>query len=541
LNRSDEFEEVREIAEAVCNEEVSPEQVQKLEILLNGNEAAQRFYYEYIGMHVHMKASVEPSMEIVRRRLQLEEVIVRPVGSTSEFPTSLSTHTPLQLNDSRSKQKNPIFWIPLAACIVLTVALFYTFNREPVNYLAEIVKGRISSTEIGQVKSSTLIAGDYTTEKQTLIKLQTGNELEFQKQSDFKLLTNSEIELKKGALKINKALGDNLKIIGPNFKINSEGSNLAINLMDEKTEISSGEETILIPKRWRPKHYWSFDSQSDRAIDQTGHAHGVPEKGAHRVEGLLGSGAFYFDNSADAQLNVGSGGGTAPATGSFAVTDGVTIEALIKPEWSGAPGELDEIFRKDQTDNNLRMLLCFQNDKGKQYLMPKGDVDESLGFGLYLVGQGYHELKLPLDGKNGRPTLAQLKDGKAHHVVATYNVITGLKAMYIDGVMHASYQYPSGSKMLSGGSGMTTIGNSPNTPHLDKEAFAGTIDEVAFYDFALPDYMILQHYHFFQKGLNYFGLQASPNDLPHELQILLPKNKTVVLDTLTGLPSSIKK
>ena len=540
MNRSDEFEEIREIADCVCNEEVTPEQVAKLEVLLADSEEAQRFYYEYIGMHVHMKSAVEPNMEIVRRRMQVEEIIVRPAGSgntSRDFPIGgTSAPAPQQIEDKATRQKSPIFWIPLAACVFLAAALFYAFNREPGNNLAEVVKGRVDLQE-----SSFLSAGDYTSEKQTVIKLKTGDELEFEKNSTFKLYNNSEIELKKGSLRIEKALGENLKVIGPNFRVNSEGSQLKINLNNEMAEVDSGNETVLLPKRWRPKHYWSFDSKSDRAIDQTGNAHGVPEKGAKRVKGLLGNGAFEFDNTADAQLNVGSGGGTAPATGSFAVTDGVSIEALIKPEWNGNRGELDEIFRKDQTDQNLRMLLCFQNDRGKKYLMPKGDVDQSLGFGLYLVGQGYHELKLPLDGKNGRPTLSQLKDGKAHHVVATYNVRSGLKAIYIDGAMHASYQYPPGSKMLSGGSGMTTIGNSPNTPTQAGEAYAGVIDEVAFYDFALPEYMIRQHYQFFQQGLNYFGLKPSPEDLPLELEIILPKNQSFQLDPLTGLPSSLKK
>lgn len=544
MNRSDEFEEIREIADCVCNEEVTPEQVKKLEELLAGNEEAQRFYYEYIGMHVHMKAAVEPNMEIVRRRMQVEEVIVRPAGSVSTMPDlspARQTSPTLQIEDKSIKQKSPVFWIPLAASIILAAALFYAFNREPGNHLAEIINGRLSSQENGQISSGKLPAGDYNAERGSFVKLISGDELEIEKQSAFKLYNNSEIEIKKGSLRIDKSMGRNLKIIGPNFKLNTEGSKLKIDLFNELAEVTAGTETVLIPKRWRPKHYWSFDSKSDRAVDLAGNAHGVPEKGAKRVPGLLGSGAFEFDNSADAQLNVGSGGGTAPATGTFAVTDGVTIEALIKPEWNGNPGELDEIFRKDQTDRNLRMLLCFQNDKGKTYLMPEGDVDESLGFGLFLVGQGYHELKLPLDGKDGRPTLAQLKDGNAHHVVATYNVRTGLKAIYINGVMHAHYQYPPGSKMLSGGSGMTTIGNSPNTPNHSGEAYAGVIDEVAFYDFALPEFMIRQHYDFFQKGKNYFGLKPSADDLPQELQINLPPNKTLIIDPMTGLPIFEKK
>ena len=144
-----------------------------------------------------------------------------------------------------------------------------------------------------------------------------------------------------------------------------------------------------------------------------GWAYGIPAAGATKIKGLIGY-AVNFDNSANARIELGSGGGTGPGTGSFAVSDGVTIEALIRPEYSGDFGDIDEIFRKDRGDKALRMLLSFQHDQGKNYLKPEGDVKESLSFGLFILGQGYHELKLPLDGKNGRPTLAALKDGNYH-------------------------------------------------------------------------------------------------------------------------------
>ena len=115
-----------------------------------------------------------------------------------------------------------------------------------------------------------------------------------------------------------------------------------------------------------------------------------------------------------------------------------------------AASGIDEIFRKDQSDKENRILLSFQNDRGKSILRPAGDYKESLSFRLYIVGQGNHELKLPLDGKSGRPTL---KGGKPHNIAETYNVKTGLEAIFIDGEMLVTYQYPAGSKVLSSGTG----------------------------------------------------------------------------------------
>nr|WP_224745799.1 LamG domain-containing protein [Neiella litorisoli] len=186
------------------------------------------------------------------------------------------------------------------------------------------------------------------------------------------------------------------------------------------------------------------------------------------------------------------------------------------------------------------MLLSFQNSKDTAQIKPEGITGEAIGFGMYLVGQGYHTLRMPLDGKDGRPTLADLKDGQAHHIVATYDVRTGLKAIYINGEIGAWYRYPAGSKMLSGGSGMANIGNSPNTPNSDRESYSGVIDEVAFYDFALPAHMVRQHYQSTQQQANYFNVTPNQSSLPQALIIPLPAHHRITIDPVTGLVSDVK-
>ena len=54
------------------------------------------------------------------------------------------------------------------------------------------------------------------------------------------------------------------------------------------------------------------------------------------------------------------------------------------------------------------------------------------------IGGVYSELDMPLDGQSGRPLLADLENGQPHHVAATYNSATGLKAIFIDGVLRFS-------------------------------------------------------------------------------------------------------
>jgi hypothetical protein len=186
----------------------------------------------------------------------------------------------------------------------------------------------------------------------------------------------------------------------------------------------------------------------------------------------------------------------------------------------------------------MRLLFCLQHDGHKKYAIPKDYKLPALSFGLYLIGQGYHELKLPLDGLDGRPTLKSLNDGKAHHIVATYNVHSGMKGLYYDGKLLAHHNYPPGTKMVSGGPGQALIDNYPGNM---SEAFTGTIDEVAFYDYSLTPYMVKYHFKNIQKGFNYYGLKPSTKTLPDSLSLKLPTNRTVLLDSMTGLPIKIKK
>ena len=72
MSTSDEFEEIRLIADDVCDGEVTPEQMQKLEKLLAVSEEAKRFYLDYVGMHAHMKATHDPQIEKVMRRTQVD-------------------------------------------------------------------------------------------------------------------------------------------------------------------------------------------------------------------------------------------------------------------------------------------------------------------------------------------------------------------------------------------------------------------------------------------------------------------------------------
>ncbi|MDF1744735.1 MAG: hypothetical protein P1V19_13650, partial [Gimesia sp.] len=297
-----------------------------------------------------------------------------------------------------------------------------------------------------------------------------------------------------------------------------------------------------------PRFFWNFDQPE--ALPLTDSIIGTPihaGKNAKRISGLIGKGAVRFNNRPDASLLAGNGGGTDVGTGDYSVTTGITLEALVLSEWQTtdvpqkkAPFDYDEIFRKE--DGSYRILLSFQNDdKAGQTQIPSVEKGPCLSFGLFLSGVGYNEMDLPLDGKAGRPTLEELRDGKPHHIVATYNGWTGVKAIYIDGVLRMNHQFPVGTMIISGGPTPAVIGNlisGQGETLVGREPFNGIIDEVAFYDFALDAATIATHFERVQAGKDYFDgqlhqfmLQAKEGE-----NMLLNKGQKMKFAAETGLP-----
>jgi hypothetical protein len=236
--------------------------------------------------------------------------------------------------------------------------------------------------------------------------------------------------------------------------------------------------------------YWNFDEQGGPMLDDAGWNDGSARGGAARTAGLVGSGAAQFANQPGQRVDVGDG------DGKFAFTDGVTIEALFVSGWSGQWLDYDEFFRKE--DREQRILLSFQHDPNvQQAANPVVPIGPCLSFGLNLAGK-YSELDMPLDGQDGRPALEELTDGRMHHVAATYDAKTGVKAIYIDGTLRMSTTLS--GPIESGGPSPALIGNQEN----NDETFQGTIDEVAIYKAALSAETIAEHWRRAQAGQAYF-------------------------------------
>jgi hypothetical protein len=259
--------------------------------------------------------------------------------------------------------------------------------------------------------------------------------------------------------------------------------------------------------------WWSFDEASGRALDPVGANDGTPGTGARRAAGVVGSGAFSFDGTTNAFLNVGVGVGN-----NYSCRTGFAIEALIAPGWSGTSGDADEIFRKDDGGNGI--LFGFLNDGENGSANPPAGPGPVLAFGLNVGGE-YTRLVLLLDGAGGRPSLASLKDGSPHHVAATYDGATGLKAIWVDGVRAAEVSLAPGAAVASGGTIAAYIGNKVGRG----EAFTGTIDEVCFWSRALTADEVASHSSRGRAGEIYF---SGSEPVVDPLSLRLALNETLI-------------
>ena len=326
----------------------------------------------------------------------------------------------------------------------------------------------------------------------------------------------------------------NLRVIdlGTEFRVSQlDADRVAVTVIDGDVEVQS---------RLRlPVCYWPFDDRNNdhRGTNQRVTADAVQSLPAafgdalQRCDGIVGQGAVRFDNSMGSFARVQGGTGEKVGLGTLSAAEGITVEALIISHWTAASMDYDEIYRTE--DGNCRVLLSFQNDGMTQagHSEPPVAPGPCLSFGLHLAGRDYKELDMPLDGREGRPTVADLTDGRPHHVVATFDSFTGRKAIFIDGTLRYEHVYPAGTLIVSGGPEPAFIGS-----HIGIENFQGVIDELALYDFALTADEIAEHHERTSRGETYFGPRATRPNAPRWQAITrIAEGQTRVFNSRTGL------
>lgn len=268
----------------------------------------------------------------------------------------------------------------------------------------------------------------------------------------------------------------------PGLRVVGHGNEFRIaHLADDLVEIATVDGVVEVQRRSRlPRYFWQFSEAVDgRVLDRTGQLSVTVSPAVEVVQGPTGGRALSFANEATDAARISGDDSLALGEGPFACASGISIEAVVVCRWTAAFRDYDEIFRKE--DGPHRMLLSFQNDLHDTEIPPVAD-GPVLSFGIHIDGTGYSELDMPLDGANGRPTVADLTDGRPHHIVATYDAFSGVKSLYVDGRLRFSHLFEPGSVILNGGPAPAIIGNWRN-----REPFNGLIEALGFFDFALAE------------------------------------------------------
>lgn len=376
--------------------------------------------------------------------------------------------------------------------------------------------------------------------EETALRSTSGADVSVAKETVFGMTAIDSGALYDGRVQARLAEPDaNFSVTTSNLRIVDKGTAFTVERIDaEHVAVTVLDGEVEVQSRVRlPVCYWPFDEAGPGAAttqvgDVVGGLSATLGSGATPVAGLVGKGAIRFDNTHAAAAQIVGGTGEKVGEGLLSMAEGITIEAVIVSAWSGRLRDYDEIYRKE--DGKSRVLFSFQND-GQNYCgysEPQVPAGPCLSFGIHLADRGYRELDMPLDGIDGRPTLAEITDGKPHHVVATYDSFTGRKAIFIDGIKRFEHVYPVGTMILSGGPVAATIGN-----HGIAEPFTGTIDELALYDFALTPDEVTEHWRQVMDGKNYFGSETpGPGNPRWQAVTRLVEGQTMAFNRETGLP-----
>lgn len=496
----------------------------RLESMLQAGPAARRDFIDYCMLHGQI------------------------VLSTAAVGPGDRTASPIRRTDSPRSGGGRVAvlvsGLALAGCVALAVLWTapespgrlgpgsYDNRRLPLVTVASLGGDRESSTPLGP---STL-----RPDTPTALRTASGADVDVAEAAIFGVTASDSGTLYEGAVQARLAVPDaafsvtaaNLRIVdkGTAFRVERiDADHVAVTVLDGEVEVQSRVRL--------PMCYWSFDDAAEGGsrppfIDAIRGLTATRGKGSRVVAGLVGDSAVTFDDTPAAVVRIDGGTGDKVGSGLLAMAEGITLEALIVSAWSGRDGDYDEIFRKE--DGDARVLLSFQNDGishagFSEPAVPRGPC---LSFGLHLAGRGYRELDMPLDGKDGRPTLAEITDGRPHHVVAAYDSFTGRKAIFIDGHRRFEHVYPVGTLVRSGGPAVAEIGNTRG-----QEPFRGMIDEFAIYDFALTPEEVEGHHARALAGQTYFGAQPPKPGTPRWRAVTrLVEGESLVFNQATGLP-----
>jgi hypothetical protein len=237
--------------------------------------------------------------------------------------------------------------------------------------------------------------------------------------------------------------------------------------------------------------YWGFEKTDRREVPDERSSHHGAMGGSTRVGGIAGRGALRFGNNGE-RVRIPM----ADSEGAFGAE--LTIEAAIISSWSGKAHDDDYIFRK-QDGGVSTIKFALMNDDSGEIEGPALAFDVS-------TNRGVQSLRMPFDGRDGRPTFAEFTNGQPHHIVAIFNGTLGEMSLFVDGVMGVRQSIDKGA--LLGRDERSTAAKSETRKPSD--SLNGVLDEVALYRAALSHKEIWLHWNNLIVGRSFFEQSAPP-------------------------------
>ena len=483
-------EDLRILADGYLEGNLSDDDLAQLEDRLLTDLAAKRQFMTYALLHGQLGAMADELRgSDTQEALTLDRVktINIRTGATNEFVRFAGA-----IAVSVSILLASFWWLPQRRVPSVSNEIGYDWASIPSRTVGYV------SLAGAEAKSLPVIAGS-TASSQGSSLFTTNNSVSVQVASGslFGFADDASGLLYRGSVDVSTTgPSDQYAIELGDQRVLSRGSRFALTKLDpDRTELQVIDGSVDIQTRLDgPRLRWSFDQHPDSLpILLQGHA--------RKVAGIIGVGAVQLDGTRGTRVDIVGGSGDTVSSGAFAFSSGMTIECVVTTTWDGMENNAELIFRKEDGPN--RILLGFQNNENDYEIpaVPKGPV---LSFGIFIQGSGYSELDMPLDGQQGRPTVAEIANGLPHHIAATYDSFTGIKAIAVDGQVRFSHQFPVGQCIQSGGPKPASIGGWRN-----RETWSGIIDELAFYDYALSSEQIALHAENATRQSDWFQLQAS--------------------------------
>ncbi len=511
-------DDLREMAEGYLNGTLSESEMTQLESLLQGDAESKREFASHLVLHGQLGLVAEEIRGTEPQYLPLVTASQRDASQVR--PVTLAKWSVWRM----------LVVTAVAASLLGTVVWFSTNGFESGNAsesaydLAPIPIRTVGYVDVDLNQTLPVIAGsnassgrltEMRTDNGTIVSVASASRFGFASETSG-LLYRGEVLV--SSLASNKQYAvemQNMRIVGRNAKFRVQRND------DELTRVEALDGQVEIQTRaLTPRLCWSFDSNKDSDMLQPGTLPVLLGDYVEHVSGLIGSGALGFTRSSGAYATLV--GGTEPQVGGglFSMSGGMSLEAMITSNWDGADDNHDVIFRKEDGPN--RILLSFQNNKKlvNDFSVPKVPPGPVLSFGIFLRELGYSELDMPLDGIDGRPTVAQIADGKPHLITATYNSFSGIKAIAIDGQIRFAHQFPIGHCIQSGGPKPAMIGG-----WRKRETFSGVIDELTIFDYSLSGEEIANHYDLSRQRKHWISDSLGEHDNWETIQVLAPGNQ----------------